>query len=66
MAAQELYDIVRYYRSGRIRRRVIRECVSLAEARAHCTDQETSSSTATRSRSRTDWFDGYERRKGCS
>jgi hypothetical protein len=62
------YNVVRFYQSAAIRRRVIRERVTLAEAQAHCSDPETSSSTATgkAARARTRrvgaWFDGYEAR----
>jgi hypothetical protein len=64
------YNIVRFYRehpSG-IRRRKVRERVTLAEAQAHCNDPETSSSTATSAEARRRtrrvgaWFDGYENR----
>lgn len=62
------YNIVRFYKDAGIRRRVIEEAVTLAEARAHCNDPETSSSTATgkvakaRTRRVGAWFDGYEER----
>jgi hypothetical protein len=64
------YNLVRFYRdrpAGIVRRR-IRQRVTLTEARAHCNDPETSSSTATSSAARRrtrrvgDWFDGYEAR----
>ena len=58
------YRIVRmYFRGGR---RVISRGLTLEEAQAHCSDPETSSSTATSAvaRRRTNrlgpWFDGYE------
>lgn len=66
--APRAYNIVRFYRDAAIRRRVIRERVTLTEAQAHCSDPETSSSTATgktaRARTRRvgPWFDGYEAR----
>ena len=62
------YNVVRFYREAGIRRRVILERVTLAEAQAHCSDPETSSSTATgkvaraRTRRLGAWFDGYEAR----
>lgn len=61
-----MYQIVRFYRNAGIRRRVIHKGLTLEEARKHCKDPETSSSTATGSiaRARTRrvgaWFDGYE------
>ncbi len=60
------YRIVRFYRKGSRRRRVIDRGLTLEEARAHCSNPETSSSTCTSAagRKRTkelgDWFDGYE------
>jgi hypothetical protein len=63
-----MYDIVRFYKSAGIRRRVIEVAVTLAEAQAHCNDPESSSSTATgkvareRTRRMGDWFDGYVKR----
>lgn len=62
------YNIVRFYRDQEVRRRVIRARVTLAEAQAHCSDPETSSSkckkAAGRRRTRRvgAWFDGYEER----
>ena len=64
------YNIIRFYfdhPSGTSRRR-IRQRVTLTEARAHCNDPETSSSTATSAEARRRtrrvgaWFDGYEER----
>jgi len=63
-----VYNIVRFYENAGIRRRVIREFVTLAEAQAHCADPETSartcSSASGRARTRRVgfWFDGYEER----
>lgn len=63
-----VYNIVRFFRDSPIRRRVIRERVTLSEAQRHCSDPETSSSTCTgkSARARTRrvgaWFDGYELR----
>jgi hypothetical protein len=62
------YNIVRMYRDAGIRKRIIRERVTLAEAQAYCSDPETSSSTCTsaagrrRTRRLGAWFDGYESR----
>jgi hypothetical protein len=61
-----MYRIVRMYRCAGIRRRIIARNLTLEEARAHCSDPETSSRTATsraarrRTRQLGDWFDGYE------
>ncbi len=60
------YRIVRLYKDADTRRRVIARGLTLEEARAHCSDPETSSSTATtpEAKARTAklgaWFDGYE------
>lgn len=60
------YRIVRFYFSAAIRRRILAEGLTLAEAQAHCQDPETSSSTArgpvatARTRRLGPWFDGYE------
>ena len=62
------YNIVRFYRDSPIRRRIIKERVTLEEAQAHCKDPETSSSTCKlswnkrRTRLYGPWFDGYEER----
>lgn len=59
------YRIVRHYFERPGYRRTIASGMTLREARAHCADPETSSSTATspaaRRRTRTigAWFDGY-------
>jgi hypothetical protein len=60
------YNVVRmYFRGGK---RIIRKRVTLAEAKAHCADPETSSSTCQgaagrrRTREMGPWFDGYEAR----
>ena len=58
------YKIVRHYRD-RMVKRVVRCGLTLSEAQAHCSDPETSSTTAVSSaaRKRTTrhgaWFDGY-------
>lgn len=60
------YRIVRHYFKGGTR--TIRRGLTLAEAQAHCSDPETSSSTATGSKARARtrrhgaWFDGYSDR----
>lgn len=60
------YRIVRMYQDPNICERVIAKGLTLEEARAHCSDPETSSRTATsataqaRTRRRGAWFDGYE------
>ena len=67
-AEGRLYNVVRFYRDAAIRRRIVAERLTLAEAQAHCENPETSSSTATSAaaRARTRrvgaWFDGYEER----
>ena len=60
------YKIVRLYKNAGIRRRTIKRGLTLEQAQAHCSDPETSSSTAVsaaavaRTRLVGDWFDGYE------
>ena len=60
-----MYRIVRMYRHN-YSRRIIKRGLTLAEAKAHCRDPETSSSTATsatalrRTKRLGPWFDGYE------
>ena len=64
MAAR--YNIVRFYKNAGIRRRIISRGLTLEEARAHCSNPQTSSRTATtgtagsRTRRLGAWFDGYE------
>lgn len=59
------YKIIRFYRDGHPAE-VLRDGVTLEEAREHCRNPETSSSTATsqeaaeRTRQYGEWFDGYE------
>jgi len=54
------------YKDAGIRRRTIKRGLTLEQARAHCSNPETSSRTATgsaevaRTRRLGDWFDGYE------
>jgi hypothetical protein len=64
--AEETYKITRHFRdSGR--RRVIKTGLTLALAKAHCKDPETSSSTCTgedgkrRTRRSGPWFDSFSR-----
>lgn len=64
MEARKRFDIVRmYFRGGR---RIIARGLTLAEAQAHCSSPETSSSTATSAAARRRtarlgaWFDGYQ------
>lgn len=60
------YNIVRHYFNRPGRREVIATGLSLDEARAHCRDPNTSSSTCwttsalARTRRCGPWFDGYE------
>lgn len=59
------YKIVRMYFKGR--RYTLKRGLSLAQAQAHCTDKNTSSTTATSSYARRLtrkhglWFDSYEK-----
>jgi hypothetical protein len=59
------YRIVRCYRDKP--KRIMERGVTLAEAQAHCSDPETSSSTCTKpaakavTRRNGPWFDAYER-----
>lgn len=55
------YRIVRAYQGRDRKARTIRRGLTLFEAQEHCSDPETSSRTATRSRVRGSWFDCYER-----
>ena len=58
-----MYKVVRMYQRGSSR--TIKSGLTLEEARTHCQDIETSSSTCTRAdrrritRDRGPWFDGY-------
>lgn len=58
-----MYHIIRHYMKAS--NRVIKRGLTLAEAQAHCSDPESSSSTATgyvarkRTKLRGPWFDGY-------
>ena len=64
---QAKYSVIRFYKDANIRRRIILMGLSLEQAREHCGNPETSSSTCTESagKRRTvklgDWFDGYEK-----
>lgn len=59
------YKIVRMYQRGG--RRTIETGLTLEQAQEHCSDPETSSRTATRSKAKArtrrmgPWFDGYEK-----
>jgi hypothetical protein len=59
------YKIVRNYFNAGIRKRTIKTGLTLEQAKAHCTDPETSSSTCTnavgkaRTRSVGRWFDSF-------
>lgn len=63
------YKIVRHFFHTNRRARTIKRGLTLAEAQAHCQNQETSSETATSAYSRRyterngPWFDGYEEEK---
>ncbi len=63
--AEKTYRVVRMYQ-GDHPRETISEGLSLEDAQAHCSDPETSSSTASdpeavaRTQERGPWFDGYE------
>jgi hypothetical protein len=60
------YRIVRSYQNPNKRSRTVDNGLTLEEARAHCGDPETSSSTCTKpypkslTKKHGDWFDGYE------
>ena len=62
------YKVIRFYFNRPSRGRTIIPRCTLAEARAHCQDPESSSSTATgsaakaRTRRMGPWFDGYNER----
>ena len=64
-----MYRIIRHYKNS-YTARTIKRVRTLEEAQAHCSDPETSSSTATsaaakrRTRIYGEWFDGYERDRG--
>lgn len=59
------YKIVRCYRNAGINSRTIRTGLTLEQAQAHCSDPETSSSTATGKNAKAttrrvgSWFDSY-------
>jgi hypothetical protein len=55
--ASKRYNVYRYSMSGR--KRLIRRNLTLADARAHCQNPNTSSDTTTE-RTRGRWFDGFE------
>ncbi len=61
-----MYKIVRFYFNKPGSRRTIDSHLTLEQARAHCNNPETSSSTCTSAASKAitrhngEWFDGYE------
>ena len=61
-----MYKIIRHYMRGATIRRTIKTGLTLAKARAHCRDPETSSTTCTnatgrrRTKEHGAWFDGYQ------
>tara|TARA_Y100000310_G_C20162384_1_gene569799 strand:+ start:357 stop:566 length:210 start_codon:yes stop_codon:yes gene_type:complete len=60
------YRIIRFYKDDEIPSKTIDRGLTLEEARSHCGDPETSSSTCkgsegiARTEAVGDWFDGYE------
>jgi hypothetical protein len=60
-----MYKVIRFYFNNS-RKRTIKTGLTLTEARAHCADPETSSSTCAlgvnrrRTRKHGPWFDGYD------
>jgi hypothetical protein len=62
------YKVVRFYKDRPGHKRTIIKRCTLAEAQAHCSNPETSSSTATSAAARAvtrrmgEWFDGYTER----
>jgi hypothetical protein len=60
------YRVVRFYMDRPGKKRTIKKGLTLEEARAHCRDPETSSSTCKgrvglrRKRNLGPWFDGYD------
>lgn len=61
------YKIIRMFQAADVDSYTVRKNLSLAAAQAHCSNPETSSSTAKSKRARTitqlmgPWFDGYEK-----
>jgi len=53
MTEQKLYEIVRWYSSGRTRRCILQKGLTLKEARAHCKDSSTKKTDI--------YFDGFRR-----
>lgn len=64
--AERIYRTVRFFRDHEGATRRGRKLLTLDEARAHCRNPETSSSTATSDKAQAltramgPWFDGYE------
>jgi len=60
------YKIVRMFKRDGMKNRTIKTGLTLEQAQAHCSDPETSSSTATSAKARRyteshgPWFDGYD------
>ncbi len=60
------YKIIRFYKDGDKPNRTIKHGLTLEEAQEHCSDPETSSSTAKGARARRiteafgPWFEGYD------
>ena len=65
------FYVVRFYQNPTIHSRVLETGLTLAEAQAHCSDPESSSSTATGAKARRitrrvgEWFDGYDSKCWC-
>jgi hypothetical protein len=64
---EKTYKIIRFYQNNPdLNRTVVTRGLTLEQARDHCKDSETSSSTATspeaveRTKAHGPWFDGYE------
>jgi len=66
MASESTYSIIRMFQDEDQPSRVIKQGLTLEQAKAHCSDPETSSSTCTNpiGLDRTErlgrWFDGFE------
>jgi len=66
----ETYNVRRMYFRDDVPSRTIKRGLTLEEAQAHCSDPETSSSTATSAKAAREtaakgpWFDGYDVDRG--
>jgi len=64
-----MFRIVRFYFDAQIRRRVIKTSLTEEQAKEHCSNPQTSSSTCAsavgkrRTKQLGAWFDGYEESK---